>query len=335
MHTSIIFSKTTANHIAMKKLNLYITILLGAFLFITGCEQDRTFVEFKDLEHGAFPRLLGTVTGAYAPAFNYNDVEGSSLSFTVEFYDDTDGQSVESYSWTVNHAPSGKSGPIGSKSRSEFGTSPDGYPSASFTFTFQQALDALGLTINDVNGGEALDFYATLTLNDGRVFNRINTSTILQGQPAFKAFFQHKANLICPSLLAGVFDASTTGNGGIWACGATWTGPVEWKLDGNGVYDVEATQNGEVFTDVSMGGYFACYGSSAQSSLPNGNLRITDACGKLAYTGLSQWGETYTFNSITVNGAALVIDWENDYGEAAITTLTRTDGKNWPSNLRK
>ncbi len=320
----------------MKKFKLYIVIFLGAFMFITGCEQDRTFVEYKDLEHGAFPRRLGAVTGPYAPAFNYNDVEGSFLSFTVEFYDDTNGQSVESYCWTVNHAPTGTSAPMGCKTRSQFGTSPDGRPSADFTFTFQQALDALGLTINDVNGGEALDFYATLTLTDGRVFDRINTSTILQGQPAFNAFFQHKANLICPSLLAGVFDASTTGNGGIWACNSTWTGQVEWVLDGNGIYDVKSTHSsGEVFTDMSMGGYYACYNSAAQSSLPNGNLRIADACGKLTYTGLSQWSEVYSFNSISVNGETLVIDWSNDYGEAAITTLVRTDGKNWPSNLRK
>ncbi|HLF62403.1 MAG TPA: hypothetical protein VI603_01550 [Saprospiraceae bacterium] len=320
----------------MKKLNLYITIFLGAFLFITGCEQDRTFVEYEDLEHGAFPRRL-SLTGPYAPAFNYNDVAGSFISFTVEFYDDNDGQSVESYCWTVNHTPTGTSAPMGCKTRSEFGTSPDGLPSTDFTFTFQQSLDALGLTIDDVNGGEALDFYATLTLSDGRVFDRINTSTILQGQPAFNAFFQHKANLICPSLLAGVFDASTTGNGGIWACNATWTGPVEWVLDGNGIYNVRSFYNNDWYVDMSMGGYNACYypAGAPTSGLPNGNLRISDACGKLAYTGLSQWGEIYSFNSITVNGATLVLDWENDYGEAAITTLVRTDGKNWPANLRK
>jgi hypothetical protein len=138
-------------------------------------------------------------------------------------------------------------------------------------------------------------------------------------------------------VLAGVFDATTVGKGS-WAgspCSETWTGSVEWVHEGNGVYNVMSTQNGEVFTDMSMGGYFACYGASSQGSLPNGNLRITDSCGKLAFSGLSQWGETYVFNSIIVNGGTLVIDWENDYGETATTTLVRTDGKNWPTNLRK
>jgi hypothetical protein len=322
----------------MKKLSFYI-LLLSVIAFVSGCEQDRNFVEYKDLEHAAFPRLLGSVTGPYAPAFNYNDVAGSSLSFTVEFYDDQNGQSVESYAWTVNHTPTGTSAPIGSKSRSEFGTSPDGLPSADFTFTFQQALDALGLTIDDVNGGEAIQFYATLTLNDGRVFTHANTSDVIEGQPAFKAFFQHRANLICPSELAGVFDATTVGKG-TWAgspCSGTWTGQVEWVLDGNGVYNVRSFYNGEWFVDMSMGGYNACYypAGAPQAGLPNGNLRISDSCGKLAFTGLSQWGEDYWFNSLTVNGGTLVIDWENSYGETATTTLVRTDGKNWPANLRK
>jgi hypothetical protein len=323
----------------MKKTIYYLGMLLMSFLVITGCEQDRTFPELEDLEHGAFPRLITPpgVSGAYAPNFNYNDVEGSTLSFTVEFYDDNQGQNVESYSWTVNHAPTGTSAQIASKNRSQFGTSADGLPSADFTFTFQQALDALGLTIDQVNGGESIQFYATVTMSDGRVFTHSNTSDILEGQPAYRAFYQHRASIICPSTLAGVFDATTVGKG-TWAgsaCTSTWTGTVEWIHEGNGIYNVKSTHNGEVFTDMAMGGYFACYNSGAQSSLPNGTLRLNDACGKLFYSGQSQWAETYVFNSITVNGNTLVLDWENDYGETATTTLVRTDGKNWPSNLRK
>lgn len=313
-------------------------LLLVSVLLFVSCEQDRNFPEFADIEHGAFPRLLGgAVTGPYAPAFNFNDVEGSFLSFTVEFYDDNNGQNVESYSWTVNHTPTGTSAPIASKSRNEFGVSADGLPTADFTFTFQGALDALGLTIDDVNGGEAIQYFATLTLTDGRVFTHTNTADVLEGQPAYRAFFQHRANIICPSTLAGEFDATTVGQG-VWAgtpCTSTWTGTVIWIHEGNGVYNVQSIQNGMTFTDMSMGGYFTCYGSTSQSSLPNGTLRITDACGKLAYSGLSQWAEAYVFNSITVNGTSVTIDWENDYGETAVTTLVRKDGKNWPANLRK
>jgi hypothetical protein len=323
----------------MKNKILYTGLFLVSILAFIGCEQDRTFPEFENLEHGAYPRRLGSITGTYSPNFNYNDVAGSSLGFSVEFYDDNNGQNVESYSWTVNHAPTGTSATILTINKSQFGTSPDGLPSADFTFTFQGALDALGLTIDDVNGGESIQFYATLTMNDGRVFNHVNTSDILEGQPAYRALFQHRASIICPSELAGEFDATTVGKG-TWAgsaCSGMWTGKVTWVHEGNGVYNVKSFYNDEEFTDMSMGGYNACYypAGAPQSGLPNGTLRINDACGKLFYSGLSQWGETYVFNSITVNGNSLVIDWENDYGETALTTLVRTDGKNWPANLRK
>jgi hypothetical protein len=62
---------------------------------------------------------------------------------------------------------------------------------------------------------------------------------------------------------------------------------------------------------------------------------MTDACGKLSIIGLSQWGEAYVFNSVTVSGNMLTLDWANDYGETGVAKLTRTDGKNWPANLRK
>ncbi len=321
----------------MKKLRYKICFLFGLALFFSACEKDRVFPEFADIEHGAYPRLLGSITGPNAPSFNYNDPENASITFMVEFYDDQNGATVDSYCWTANHAPSGSSGDLGCVTRSQFGVNPaNGRPTATFTFTLQQALDAMGLTIEDVIGGEAIDFYATLTTNRGQVFTRFNTNAITQGQPAFRALFQIRSNLICPSELAGVFDAVTTGQG-VWAgspCSSSWTGQVEWVHEGNGVYTIKSVVEGNELNDISMGSYYACYGVTGQSGLPNGTLKLTDACGKLAFIGLSQWGETYTFNSITVNGNQLTVDWANDYGETAVTTLTRTDGKNWPENLR-
>lgn len=319
-------------------------LLLGIVFFFTACEKERTFPEFHEIEHGVYPRQLGTFTGPNGKDFNYNDPANASVTFKVEFYDDTNGACAETYCWTANHAPTGRSAQIGCLNKSQFGVNPEnGRPTAEFTFTLQQALDVLGLTIDSVTGGQAIDFYGTLTTCKGQTFTRINTNAGTQGQPAFKALFQFKSNLICPSDLAGSFDASTTGQA-VWAgtpCSSNWTGTVIWNHLGNGIYDVLSIINGVTLHDMSMGAYFACYGGTAESGYPNGtdgiagNLRIADACGKLSITGLSQWGEAYTINNLTVNGNQLTIDWSNDYGEAAITVLTRTDGKNWPANLRK
>ncbi|MEO5905685.1 MAG: hypothetical protein ABIQ11_03100 [Saprospiraceae bacterium] len=328
----------------MKKLIYQLSFLLCTVLFLAGCEKERTFPEFHEIEHGAYPRQLGTFVGPNGKDFNYNDPANASVTFNVEFYDDQNGACVESYCWTANHAPTGTSAQIGCLNKSQFGVNPEnGRPTATFTFTLQQALDALGLTIDQVTGGEAIDFYATLTTCKGQTFDRFNTNSVTQGQPAFKALFQFKSNLICPSELAGTFDAVTVGQS-VWAgtpCSSTWSGQVIWEHEGNGVYDVFSVIEGNTLNDMSMGGYFACYGGTAETGYPNGaggtagTLRIADACGKLAITGLSQWGEDYVINNLTVNGNQLTIDWTNSYGESAITTLTRTDGKNWPANLRK
>ena len=329
----------------MKKLLYKFSFLLVVVLLIPACEEkDRTFPEFADIEHGAYGSQIGTFDGPNGKDFNYNDPDNAAFSFTVEFYDDENGATVDSYSWTANHAPTGTSGTMAALDRSQFVINPDnGRPRATFTFSLNQALNALGLTIDQVNGGEAIDFFATLTTNRGQTFTRDNTNDVTEGQPAFKALFQIKSNLICPSAMEGTFDAHTVGQG-VWAgtpCSSTWDGQVIWLNLGNGIYDVQSIVQGNTLYDMSMGAYFACYGGTSDAGYPNGaggtagTLRITDSCGKLAYAGLSQWGEVYTFNSITVNGNQLTIDWANSYGETAVTTLTRTDGSNWPPNLRK
>ena len=79
-----------------------------------------------------------------------------------------------------------------------------------------------------------------------------------------------------------------------------------------------------------FGAYHACWGTS--STNPGGNLKVKDACSILSPTGSSRWGEVYTFHDVTTatDGSTLTIDWSNDYAEAAVSVLTRTDGKIWP-----
>ena len=318
-------------------------------LVFSACEQDRAFPEFADLEYGAYPRLIDGINGKYGTAFNFNDVAGSSIDFTVEFYDENDGKNVASYSWTVSYS-GGTPVSIASVNASSFGTSPDGFPSASFEFTYQQVLDALGLTVGDVEGGKSFEFLATLTKTDCKVFTRDNTATVLQAQPAYKALFQIRVPIICPSELEGTYDFSTVSAGSppsaSWTSGVTTTGKIRFDLLGNGVYDIYTMPTGGLeFLDASMGAYWGGWGydptdAGSQGSMPNTGLtdnrvQIGDACSKLSFLGASQWGEVYSFNSITVNGSVLVLDWINDYGEGGVATITRTDGTNWPSNLRK
>jgi hypothetical protein len=127
----------------------------------------------------------------------------------------------------------------------------------------------------------------------------------------------------CPSTLEGTFDVSTVG----W-CGTTISGGVlTWIADGDGLYHVDGG-------DFSYGAYDACYGDGATFGsagfYPEGTLQVKDVCNAIWPIGASQWGEIYTFNSVTTSGTSLTIDWVNDYGEGGVSTLVRQDGTDWP-----
>lgn len=305
-------------------------ILFGFMLLLVGtaCEKDRTFVEFADLETGAYARELSR-----EGTFFLTDIANSAIDISVEFYDVNQGKDVASYSWTVNYIDkanggAGNAGPANllTINASEFGTSPSGLPSADFGFTLQQAFDALGLTPNDVDGGSTFRFNGTITMNDGRTFTAANTGNNIVSSAAFRALFSFDADLLCTSDLEGIYEATTVG----W-CGDT--GPTimsQWIATGTGLYKIAdpADPDNVDAEDFSFGAYTACYGEG--STLPGGDLRLKDACNIIAPTGVSRWGEVYTFQSVTVSGPSLEIVWDNDYGEGGTTTLIRPDGTDWP-----
>jgi len=327
----------------MKKLIKKISSLFIIALLVGSCaDEPLPFEVFDDLEKGAFARLLDN-NGAN---FFLTDIPGSVYTFTVEFFDENDGQNVSSFDWTVRHRNNANEGitsepvTIATAPSSSFGTDPtSGLPTATIELSLQAALDAMGLTETDVNGGDDIIFDGTITLNDGRTFGPDNSGPAIQGGAGFDGFFRFVRPLLCTSALDGIYDVSTeaTGSVGGWTTGAVATGQLRFDQTGDGEYDIHFTAEGSSveFLDLSFGTYFAGYGYDAaddsnQSNLPNGDVKLIDACNNLSFRGTSQWGEAYFFNSITVNGAVLVIDWFNDFGEGGITTITRPDGSDWP-----
>lgn len=65
-----------------------------------------------------------------------------------------------------------------------------------------------------------------------------------------------------------------------------------------------------------------------------GTLQLDDTCGRLSYTGTDQYGDSWTISDVVVNGPQLTFTWLSDWGETSRVTLTRTDGEDWPANLR-
>ncbi|WP_020534709.1 hypothetical protein [Lewinella cohaerens] len=313
----------------MKKL-FYSLFTLSILLAFTACEEkERAFPEYNDLEHGAYARQL-TKDGN----FFLTDVDNSAIDISVEFYDENDGKDVASYSWVVEYIDKANGGatsvaPVNilTIDAGAFSTNPDtGLPFTSFGFTLPDVLSTLGLTAADVDGGSTFRFNATLTLNDGRTFTAANTGSNVISSAPFRGLFSFDADLLCTSDLEGIYEATTVG----W-CGDT--GPTimsQWISVGPGVYQIvdPADPTNVDAEDFSFGAYDACYGPG--STLPGGDLRIKDACNIIAPTGVSRWGEVYTFESVTTSGSTLTIVWTNDYAEGGTTTLVRTDGTDWP-----
>ncbi|MEM9820581.1 MAG: hypothetical protein AAF985_05895 [Bacteroidota bacterium] len=320
------------------------SLFIIALLMGSCADEPLPFEVYDDLEKGAFARILEN-NGA-----NYflTDIPGSVYEFTVEFYDENDGNNVASFDWTVRHRDNVNGGatttPVTMQSvaASAFGRdATSGLPTATYSFSLADALSAMGLTENDVNGGDDIIFDGTIVMNDGRTFGPDNSGPAIQGGAGFDGFFRLVRPLLCVSELAGTYDVSTesteTGPLSGWTSGNVATGTVRFDQTDDGEYDIYYSAEGTnvEFLDLSFGTYFAGYGydatdTSNQGNLPNGNVKVVDACNNLSFKGTSQWSEAYAFNSITVNGAVLTIDWVNDFGEGGITTITRTDGTDWP-----
>lgn len=122
----------------------------------------------------------------------------------------------------------------------------------------------------------------------------------------------------CFSNLAGTYQISTTNCSaptGETAAGPL-TGTVTFTETSSGLYTI---------SDASFGGWIGLYGSGVATG-----VKLSDLCGTISFTGADQYNEVFTMTNLVINGSSLSFHWENDYGEFGDTTLTRTDGTNWP-----
>lgn len=301
------------------KILKYLSVFSIVALFSACGEKELPYEPFEDMQYGAYARLLSS-----SGEFNFFDVANSAYTWEVEFYDENGGNNVASYNWTVTYRDNVNgttTGPVdlASYTTADFATNGNGLPGMSGSFTFQAALDAFGFTIADINGGDAFTFLSEVVKTDGSSFTNETTGPNIKTSASFAGFFSLNASVICPSDLGGTYNTATVP----WCDGSvTETGTTTWTDEGSGIYSVP---------DFAFGGYFPCYGAGA--TLPGGTLQIQDACGQLSPIGASRWGEVYWYNDIQVTngGTDLIMDWENDYGEAGITTLSRTDGTTWPA----
>ena len=186
----------------MKKILYFLTTAVIMSVVVSSCTKVKLPYEtFPDMKKGAFARLL-----SQDGAFDFFNPTTTGITATVEFYDDAQGKNVASYSWTVefiDNSPGFGSGDVAAVDfvtfdASQFSPNPDtGYPSITFTFGFQDAMNALGLTISDVTGGDVFRFEATITKTDGSTFSASNTGSNIFSSSTFAALFTLNATVVC------------------------------------------------------------------------------------------------------------------------------------------
>ena len=294
--------------------NIFRLLLISTVVFFgASCELERAFPEFKDIEKGAFPRLVGNVTGAinfFNPA--------SAITFEVEFYDEEQGATVDSYEWRASYANTNNFRTIKKIERSQFVTMPSGLPGAKVTISFQEILAGLGLTRDQVEGGSFFRLEGTITTNRGQVFTSANADpATLVPEPAFRAFFQYRANIICPSALEGTYIATATGQSTDGCCPDLTTVTKEVTLTKGasaGVYTMSDFSAGLYFT------WYEVYGITANFNLARS---ITDACGVISGSFGEPFGTVVTVTGKVNDDGSIDMSWVNGYDDTATIKLVK------------
>ena len=266
-------------------------------LMFSACTNDDVFdgpageVDFTEfgVEYNKEGSLI-LVSDVITGFYDLANLSSASIGFTVDAF----GESVSGVDLFVSQG--GQSTQLASISS---------FPSQQ-THTLESVLASTGISASSLAPGDEFVFS----------FRNVATSA-----GTYSSGTSLAVPVSCSSNLAGTYQGMTTAT---W-CGDSdpWSFSVTFTEDAAGEYDID---------DFSFGAFDVCYGGRtdySSGSLPLGNLRMVDVCNNISLKGTSQWGEVFTWHSLTVNGTEMTIVWTNDYGEGGTAVLTNPNG--WPS----
>jgi len=144
-------------------------------LALVACEAETNVIDdvFASIENGAFLRLTSTqgssinkadLSSSVSVSYEFDGVDPSELSsieFTLSFVDRDDEDGVDENAGPIA---------IGSVTAADLSPSQFGKPSGTISYNFGDALAALGLSADQVNGGDRFQLGMTAVLTDGRSF---------------------------------------------------------------------------------------------------------------------------------------------------------------------
>jgi hypothetical protein len=311
----------------MKTLKYSFALLATALIFLSSC---RDFVEpnvpYKDFDTGAYLRTIARTS----TTFNYFNLPASKFALTIEAVDKEDGKTVQTVEVRVRHrrlipGVGLKYTPandvlVKTLQASDFTTNTSSrFLRSTFEVTAAEAIAAVGLTAAGISGGDVFEFRLVLNDKFGRRFSSDNVTTNVAGAPFYDSPFQYPVSVVCPSDLAGTyaFDHIET------FCGVTFSGTTTWTA-------VAASPGAYTVSDGTFGAWDKCYPDSWGS----GNVRISDACGKLTMSGADKYGDSYSLTFKSATAAVLTFEWKNTYGEFGTVAVKSNAGKPWPATLK-
>jgi hypothetical protein len=283
-------------------------------------------VPYKDFDTGAY---LRTITRT-STTFNFFDMASSKFALTIEAVDKEDGKTVQTVEVRVRHRrlipgvglryTPANDVIVKTLKASDFKTTDKSrFLRADVQVTAAEAIAAVGLTTAGISGGDVFEFRLVLIDKFGRSFSSNNVTTNVAGAPFYDSPFQYPTSVVCPSDLAGTyaFDALET------FCGAKYSGSITLTA-------VAASPGSYTVSDGTFGAWDKCYPDTWGS----GNVRISDACGKLTMSGADKYGDSYSMTVKSVTPALLTFEWVNTYGESGIVAVKSNAGKPWPATLK-
>lgn len=301
----------------MKMLKYSFGFLLSALVFLSSC---RDFVEpnipYSEFDTGAYLRTIARTS----TSFNYFNLGGSNFALTLEAVDIEDGATLETVEIKVQHrrliAGVGleytPSEPVLIKTltQSDFAPNTESrFIRTSFEISASEAISAVGLTPEDIEGGDTFEF--SLILNDkfGRSFNRENVSGNIAGAPFYDSPFQYFVNVVCPSSISTSTD--------VWTATTTTADYGSYTSDVTVKPIAGTTQY--IISDVSAGLYADFGFNSVQEGV------YSDACGTMQWVraGTTQFSlvDPGILGSFDISTGKLVVYWYDSGNDIAGETV--------------
>lgn len=299
-------------------------LLAMALIFLSSCRDTvEPNVPYTTFDNGAYLRTIARTS----TTFNFFDLASSKFALTLEAVDNEDGATVETVEIRVRHRrlipgvglqyTPANDVIVKTLQASDFAPNTDSrFLRTSFEVTATEAIAAAGLTAGQIEGGDVFEFRLVLNDKFGRRFSSDNVTTNVAGAPFYASPFQYPVSVVCPSDLAGTyqFDHLET------FCGKTFSGSTTWTA-------VASTAGAYTVSDGTFGAWNACYPDTWGS----GNVRISDACGRLTMSGTDKYGDSYSMTVLSANATTLTFEWVNTYGEFGTVAVKSNTGKPWPA----